>query len=207
MRCLLFSLFSLLLFRCASEYRQLKPAAADNECALRIAPRHATTSWYSASIDVVGRHLSGLLFIKNMPDSTWRIVFTNEVGVTFLDVGFLNDGTFKVYKVISQLNKKPVLTTLRKDFELILGLPFQNVTYDRFFAGDEVYFGVKQKKERAYFITQKDCASLQRMERGSARKRIVSVTVSAPGYPSPDQIELKHYTFDMQIKLTRIEKQ
>ncbi|HTE32639.1 MAG TPA: hypothetical protein VK666_19800 [Chryseolinea sp.] len=207
MRCLLFSLFSLLLVRCASEYHQLKPVEADNECASRIVPHHTSSSWYSASIDVVGRHLSGLLFIKNLPDSTWRIVFTNEVGVTFLDVGFLNNGKFKVYKVVSQLNKKPVLTTLRKDFELILGLPFRDAAFERFIAGDEVYFGVKQKNETAYFITQKDCASLQRMERGSARKRIVSVTVSAPGYPSPEQIELKHYTFDLQIKLTRIKKE
>jgi hypothetical protein len=157
-------------------------------------------------VDVVGRHISGLLLIKNMPDSSYRVVFTNEAGVTFFDFGFAPEGSFKVFSVISQLNKKPVIQTLRKDFALILGLPFRHSSYESYTMNDEFFFGVKQKKETAYFITSKDCASLRRLELGSGRKRKVTVHLNGQQYPTPDKIELVHNTFDMQINLTRFEK-
>ncbi len=205
MRCLLFSV-TLLAVGCASEYQHLAAALPDDGCALRIVPRHTSLAWYNASIHVAGRHISGLIVIKHMPDSSWRVVFTNEAGVTFFDIGYSSEGNFKTYNIIRQLNRKAVTATLRKDFELVIGLPFRKGTFTRFVAGDEVYFGVKQNNEIAYFITRKDCASLQRMESGLAGKRIVSITMPATGYPAPERIELKHHTFNMQIGLTRIEK-
>jgi len=206
MRSLLFSAVSLLLAGCASEYGHLEAAKPDAACASAIAPLGLETAWYDASVDVMGKHLSGLLLLKNMPDSSQRIVFTNEAGITFFDFGF-SKGVFKVYSVISQLDKKPVIGTLRKDFALIIGLPFRNAPYTRYVAGDEVYFGVAEKSETAYFITSKDCASLQRLEWGTARKRKVSVHFPGSGYPSPDSITLQHYTFNLEIRLTRIPKQ
>ena len=142
-----------------------------------------------------------------MPDSSWRAVFTNEAGVTFVDLGFQKDGTYIVHHAIRQLNRKAVLTTLKKDFTLIIGLPFQQGQLLRFTAGEEVYLGVRQKKESYYFITRKDCASLHRMERGSVRKRVVSLDVPGTSYPTPSQLVLQHHTFDMQIKLNRIERE
>ncbi len=207
MRCLLFSSFLAGLMSCASDYRNLQVSPPDHGCAEKTVPRQLVTSWYNASVDVMGRHLSGLLLVKNMPDSSQRVVFTNEAGITFFDFGFSRQGDFKVYNVIAQLNKKPVIQTLRKDFELVLGVPFRKGYYNRYVFGDEIYFGVKQKKETAYFITNKDCASLHRLEWGSARKRKVSVQFPGTGYPDPDQIELLHFTFNMQIKLSRIHKE
>lgn len=207
MRFLLFSLAGIVLCQCASDYRNLQTTGPDVECAAKLAPTFLKTSWYNASIDVVGKHISGLLLIKNMPDSTKRVVFTNEAGVTFLDFGFSDSGDFKVYTVIRQLDKKPVIQTLRKDFELIMGLPFKKGGYTRSVAGEEVYFAAVQKKETAYFITSKDCASLQRLEWGASRKKKVSVVLPGSAYPSPDRIELIHHTFNMQIKLTRIQKE
>jgi len=206
MRFLLFSLLAMLVFGCVSEYKHMTAVEPDTACALRIVPRHTNVAWYNASIDVVGNHISGLILIKHMPDSSWRVVFTNEAGVTFFDIGYLPNGEFKTFNIISKLNRKPVISVLRRDFELVIGLPFRKGTFTRFVVGDEVYFGVGENNEMAYFITQKDCASLQRMESGSARKRLVSITMPASGYPAPDRIELKHHTFDMQIGLTRIQK-
>ena len=207
MRCLLFSLVPLILISCSADYRNLRKVRSDELCSSKIAPAAIKTSWYNAGVDVVGKHLSGLLLIKNMPDSSTRIVFTNEVGVTFFDFEFSKRGNFQVHNVITQLNKKAVIRILRKDFELILGLPFKQGPYEQFITDDEVYFGVKQKNETAYFITTKDCASLQRLEWGTARKRKVSVKIPGSSYPSPEKIELEHLTFNMQIKLTRIQKE
>ena len=124
----------------------------------------------------------------------------------FFDFGFSGDD-FTVYNAISQLKKKAVMETLRKDFALILCLPFRKGIFERSVSGEEIYFGVKQKNESAYFITSKDCASLQRMEWGTARKKMVSVKTPGSGYPSPETIELAHLTFNMQIKLTRIQRE
>jgi hypothetical protein len=180
---------------------------SDPSCIARLAPDRFGTSWYHASVDVVGRHISGLLLIKNMPDSAQRVVFTSEAGVTFFDFGFSKEGEFKVFNIIRQLDRAPVIQTLQKDFRLILGLPFREAAYKVSTRDDEVFYGVRQKNETAYFITTKDCASLRRLELGSNRKRKVTVQLSENGYPQPDSIELVHNTFDMQIKLTRLNKE
>ena len=206
MRYLLFSV--LLTFTCcASDYKYMQTVDSDPVCIDRLAPDRFETSWYHASVDVVGRHISGLLLIKNMPDSAQRVVFTNEAGVTFFDFGFSKEGEFKVFNIIKQLDRAPVIQTLQKDFRLILGLPFREAAYEVSTRDDEVFYGVRQKNETAYFITTKDCASLRRLELGSNRKRKVTVLLSENGYPQPDKIELVHNTFDMQIKLTRIDKE
>lgn len=206
-RCLPFSVIVIFCCACASDYKMLEATSSDPACFEKLAPRHFETSWFHASVDVVGHHLSGLLLIKNMPDSSYRVVFTNEAGVTFFDFGFSKTGDFTVHNVIRQMNKRPVVQTLRNDFALILGLPFRTDVHQKWLHGNEVYYGVTQKKKIAYFITNKDCASLQRLEWGSARKQTVVVQISENGYPKPEQIELVHKTFNMQIKLTRFQKE
>lgn len=207
MRCLHFSILFFFCCGCMSDYRAMQPVETNVNCVKKLAPEYFSTSWYHASVDVVGNHISGLLLIKNMPDSAYRIVFTNEAGVTFFDFGFSGQGDFKVYNIIRQLDKGPVIQTLRKDFALILGLPFRKTSLHSWTTGDEVFYGAKQKKETAYFITNKDCASLRRLELGSDRKRKVTVNISGNGYPLPENIELTHHNFDMQIKLTRFDKE
>jgi hypothetical protein len=206
-RYLLFSVALIVCASCASDYKLLQPSTGDPSCWKKLAPQYLQTSWYHASVDVVGFHVSGLLLVKNMPDSSYRVVFTNEAGVTFFDFGFSNIGDFTVHHVIRQMDKRPVIQTLRQDFALILGIPFRSQAYKTWSHGEEVYYGVSQKKETAYFITNKECASLHRLELGSARKQKVVVHVSGDGYPTPEKIDLSHKTFDMQIKLTRFHKE
>src|SRR5688500_11320827 len=118
-RYLLFSVSCIFCCSCASDYRYMEAVETNKDCISKLAPIQFNTAWYHASVDVVGKHISGLLLIKNMPDSSYRVVFTNEGGVTFFDFGFTPAGSFKVYNIIKQLDKKPVIQTLRKDFELI----------------------------------------------------------------------------------------
>jgi hypothetical protein len=203
---LLFSI-SWLCSGCSSDYRYKQSVETRPDCIAKLAPVQFETSWYHASVDVVGNHISGLLLIKRMPDSSYRIVFTNEAGVTFFDFGFTREGTFAVYHVIHKLDKGPVIHTLQQDFELILGLPFRNASYKTWIMNDEVFYGTRQKNGTSYFITTKDCASLRRLELGSARKRKITLEVTGQGYPRPEKIELRHYVFDMRIKLTRFDKE
>ena len=208
MRCLLFELIiAICLIGCASEYAHLQKAPNDKDCPDRLLPLVIETSWYDASVDVMGKHISGLLLVKNMPDSSKRVVFTSEAGLTFFDFSFTKDGRFSVVSVIKQFDRKAVIQTLEKDFSLMLGLPFLNSVVERYTTGDDVYFAFKEKNGTAYFITNKDCASLQRLEWGDNGKRLVTVRTPGSVFPTPATIEVDHHTFKMSIKLTRIQKE
>ena len=205
MRYLLFSVAIAWLSGCASYYKNLQSATLDAACAERIRPQGIDRAWFDAGVEVIGKHISGLLLIKEMPDQSSRLVFTNEAGLTFFDFEFGKNGEFAVKKIIRQLDKKPVIETLRKDFSLLLGVPFQN-ELRAWRHGDELYYGVLHNSEKMYFTTNADCTFADRLEIGSTRKRKVVITrEGAPG-ETPRQITIQHFTFDMTITLKRIQK-
>jgi len=206
MRFLLYS-FILLLTSCASEYSSMKLIPVDTNCVKKLRPTGINTSWYDAGVEVQGRHISGLLLIKQMPDSVVRIVFTNEAGITYFDMSFDAQGKFKTHYIMKQLNKKAVLNTLRADFELLMGIPFRNSAISAWQKGSEVFFGVRQKKKMAYFITDPDCASLQRLEVGSKRKKMVTGFLMGESVSSPDSLRIQHHNFNMTISLQKLSRE
>jgi hypothetical protein len=203
MRYLLFSV--LLCSGCVSDYKTLKPVAFDPECFRAAKPRALFTSWYDAHVDVAGKHIGGLLLIKNMPDSSTRTIFTNKAGVTFFDFEFAENRSFKVHTIIRQLDRNPVIKILHRDFALILqryfidqpASTFENEKGQRFFA-------YPLENETAYFIIARDCGSLEELQVRSARKLKTSVVYYGNNKRSPDSIYLKHHTFNMDIKLRKL---
>ncbi len=141
-----------------------------------------------------------------MADSSTRLVFTNEVGVTFFDFEFGRDGNFKVHQIIEQMDKKPVINLLRKDFELILMWGITNEALKSYTQNNEIFYAVTRKKETDYFITDKECANLLRIEKVSKRKKKVEVTLKGEKNSPPDSVHLKHFTFDMQINLKKLQR-
>jgi hypothetical protein len=91
---------------------------------------------YKATVDIKKHHLTGLLVIKRMDtitpalspspkvkenfSGTYRIVFMNEVGMTFFDLEMQPDG-FKVVSCFSSMNKKALINILETDFRMLIG--------------------------------------------------------------------------------------
>ena len=96
MRYLLLSSCIFLLAGCSSVYKNLQPATGDINDLQKFKPNFKN-ALYKAEIDVVGHHLSGLLLIKTLPDTTIRMVFSTETGYKFFDFAFSPDGGFKVF--------------------------------------------------------------------------------------------------------------
>jgi hypothetical protein len=204
MRFLLFSM-SVLAWSCAAPYKSLKPVTAESACIDKMRPQTLRTSWFTASVDIVGRHLSGLLFIKEMPDQSKRVVFTSETGITFFDFEFQGDD-FQVKQIIPQLRKKIITNTLRKDFETLLALPFQNKTMQAWTMGDERYFGTSTRgKEKAFFVTDKSCTTLKRMEVGF-KKPLFSIVTAGIDAAAPESVVITHHTFNMVINLKKMDR-
>jgi hypothetical protein len=205
MKFLLFSL-TCFLMGCASQYKALKTVKPDVNCIYKIRPSGISTSWFDTGVDVQSRHFSGLLLIKQMPENKTRIVFTSETGLTIFDFEFGRDDYFQVKQIQEQLNKKIVIETLRMDFWLLLAIPFRDdkniLAWNN---GEEIFFGVEHKNETAYFVTDKNCTGLQRMELGAGRKRKFSI-VQKGGDTHPEEVTITHDLFPMVIRLKKIER-
>ena len=203
MRYLLLNSCLLVFLGCSPVYKQMQPANGNVTTLQKFKPAF-TVALYNTQVDVVGNHLSGLLIIKKMPDSSTRMVFSNEIGFKFFDFEFSADGKFKVYSVIKQMNKRSVLKTLRKDFELILMDHLENVSIRT--ENGLLYYVVPQTKGYNYYITDSLGNKLIRMERASKTKTVVEAIMENYIKGMPDTIAISHKTFNFTIGLKRIER-
>lgn len=204
-RYLIFLSGTILILSC-NHYRHLQKTGPGGFCVQKFKPDFHS-AMYKTSVDVTGKHFSGLLLIKNMPDSSTHIVFTNEMGFSFFEFGFLPDNGFRVYQVTPKMNKKALIRTLRKDFELIL---FRNMDSTRSYSLTDsqlVYHAYPQTKGVNYYITNIPCSHLVKMQRASDKKPVVEAMFEEnnPGLP-PDSIFIKHLNFNFSITLIKIPK-
>lgn len=198
------SLFFLL--SCSPAYKQMQSAGADVNVLQKFKPNF-TVALYNTTVDVVGNHLSGLLLIKKMPDSSTRMVFSNEMGLGFFDFEFKPDGEFKVYSIMKKLNKKSVIQTLQHDFELVLMNNLDNSKVITKTSEGLIYFIFPQTKGYNYYITNQSGTELVRMERASNKKTIVEAVMGNFAKVAPDSIGISHKTFEFNIGLKRIERE
>lgn len=190
-------------FSC-NQYRHMQKTQSDDICVEKFKPDFHFVE-YKTSVDVIGKHISGLLLIKYMPDKSTRVVFTNEMGLSFFDFGFLPDNGFVVYRIVPQMNKTALIKTLRKDFELVM---FRNMdtgkSYDLTDSG-LIYHAYPQTKGVNYYITDAHCGQLIKMQRASSKKPVMEAFIykSLPGN-SPDSISMHHLNFNFSISLKKI---
>ena len=206
---ILFSLFSFLaafVVSCKSDYRNMYTTSTDIECLAKQLPKRLSTSWYRTTVDVKGHHITGLLLIKEMPDSSYRVVFTGDAGIRFFDFSFSNSNLFSVEYAMKQLDKKVVIQALRTDFELLLGIPYRNKNVEALKLKTENYFAFTNKKETAYIVYDSvECKTL-RLESSSRSVKKTTLQTFGSNSGSPDSVVIAHHTFDMTIRLSKIEK-
>ena len=122
----------LLLTGCASlKPKGLKPCfgtAPTRECLQSPFHAHFDKMLFKATLDIRKEHLTGLMLFKTMPDSSIRVVFTNEIGMTFFDF-IMKDGTFKTGYCFEPMNRKPVISIFRTCYELMLTYDVQKGDY------------------------------------------------------------------------------
>ena len=204
MRYLLFINF-IYLSSCASQYKGLQDATGDISCIQKFKPAFVS-ALYNTQVNVIGKHLSGLLLIKAMPDSSVRMVFSNEMGFKFFDFGFAANGNFTVYSVIKQMDKKAVIRTLRKDFELVMMRHLDTATASVKRKNELFYYSFPEGKEFTYYITNTGCNELVRIEKASKRKTRVQVIMQHYTGGIPDTIGITHKNFNFNIGLKRLER-
>jgi hypothetical protein len=204
MRYLVLNSFFFLLIACFSPYKKLHKTLADPGCVQKFKPAFAF-ALYKTQVRVKGKQISGILLIKTMPDSSIRMVFSNEMGFKFFDFEFSARNGFTVYYIMEQMNQEAVKKTLRKDFELVLLLHTEAGKAFALKDGQHNYFAFPQEKGTNYYITDSACTQLLRMEKASKRKPVVIAQMQDYRNGIPDTIGISHKNFKFTIGLKRIE--
>jgi hypothetical protein len=196
------TIFLFLLFSaCRSPYATLVEAPGISpDCVRKFRPTFSSFM-YKTEVDVVGNQFNGILVFKTMPDSSRRVVFTSETGPTFFDFEFKQD-RFRVVYCLKKLNRKAVIQTLRKDFELLLmqnpGRPAAAVLRD----SAHLYFPFVSGKETNYYVTDTLCQNLLRIEKSGRRKTKVTVAMEPFQGGMPENVRIVHRNFTFAIRLT-----
>lgn len=199
------SLFCILLFGCGkaiSPYAHLQKGADVKTCIAELQPKF-TSVLYNTKVDVIGKHLSGLLLFKHMPDSTVRVVFSSEMGVNFFDFEYSATG-FKVHSVIKQLNKKVVIRQLKKDIGLMFMYQCNPADAKVFTGKGELQYGFIKGNEETYYVADSVCTSLSRIENAVDNHKKVIVTQYGTKGVMPDSAVISHQNFDFTISLKQI---
>jgi len=205
MRCLLLISCLIIQTGCVSVYKNLQDTTGDITSIQKFRPV-ITTALYKIDVNVIGKYLSGLLLLKTMPDSSIRMVFSNEMGFKFFDFEFAPGGRFKVNYIIKQMNKRPVITTLRQDFSLVLMQSLDPASAYIRKDSQYLYYVFPQKKGFYYYITNPAGDELVRMERSSKRKPVVEAIMKNYSNGIPDTIGITHKNFNFTIGLKKIER-
>ena len=205
MRYLILSSCLFILVNCNTVYSSLQQTSANSRVLEQFKPAF-NVALYHTAVDVAGNHLSGLLLIKKMPDSTIRMVFSNETGFKFFDFEFSPAGDFKVYAIIKKMNKRSVLKTLRKDFEIILMQGLNHEAAEIRKENDLLYYIFPEAKGYNCYITNSSGDELIRMERSSKSKPVASMIMKNYINGIPDTIGVTHHNFNFTIGLKRIER-
>lgn len=212
-----FSGFVSLLFvlsSCASSYRFHQVAAGEHSANIKVIQPAFNRQLYRCEVN--GRfafrkfHLSGLLYFRNLSDTAIRVVFQNELGITYFDFGWDKNNRFHVFHIIDQMNQPALIKTLQKDFEVILGKNVQpnptefldksgdvEVLRHGFYAGYVYYYSLKEKPDAVFQV-----------DYGTEKKALVRFRVFpsiALNHPVlADSLAIRHYRAGFSILLKKI---
>jgi hypothetical protein len=167
---------------------------------------------YRASIDVIGKHLSGILVFKTQADSSIRTVFVNEMGVTFFDISFF-DQHYKFNAIMKSMDKKAVRLSLAKDLGMILmrGIFKNREAADRLpsssLPGEQQNtFTLKLKRKGTVrYVSSAGATQYPVIENFGKNKKVISIgQFYQADNPVPDSIFVQHHTVNFTISLKQL---
>lgn len=130
-----------------------------------------------------------------------RIVFTTEFGAKMLDIE-LKDNELIKNKVVEQLDRKIILKTLKKDFQILLREDAK-VLNTYVFNDDIIYETQGDKRYNFYFFNKEN--QLVKIINTSKYKEKVMITFSNISENNPQNIKINHQNIKLTIDLKSLD--
>lgn len=153
---------------------------------------------YKTNISVYGNELSGIFIAKKINDTTHRIVFTTEFGNKLMDFE-ISENDFKVNSIVSELDRKILINTLKEDFRLLLKK--QYLIQEQFEnEASEIYKSKDGKRDNYIFISKKE-QKLEKIVHASKTKEKFTLLFSSENNIFAEKIQIIHQNIKLKIEL------
>jgi hypothetical protein len=156
---------------------------------------------YKCQMDIYKNHVSGILIIKKISETTHRVVLTSDFGNKLIDFE-ISENDFKLNYVLPDLDKKIVINFLRNDFQQLLKQKYQ-VTESFENENSKIYLS-KMDKKVYYLFFNKENNLLKQIVYTKNKKEKIDFTFDAKKNTFADSLNLQHKDFKINIKLFQI---
>ncbi len=156
---------------------------------------------YKCQMDIYKNHISGILIIKKISETTHRVVMTSDFGNKMIDFE-ISENDFKLNYVLADLDKKMVINFLKNDFQELLKQKFPvNETFEN---DDSKIYLSKFDKKQYYLFFDKENGLLNQIIYTQNNKEKIDFTFEAKKTIFAEVINLQHKDFKINIKLFQI---
>ena len=156
---------------------------------------------YKCQMDIYKNHVSGILIIKKISETTHRVVLTSDFGNKMIDFE-ISENDFKLNYVLADLNKKMVINFLKNDFRELLR---QNYPVAQTFENElSIVYDSKMGKKNYYLSFNKENSLLTNIIYTQNKKEKINFSFEAKKPTFAEMINLEHKDFKITIKLFQI---
>ncbi len=156
---------------------------------------------YKCQMDIYKNHVSGILIIKKINETTHRVAMTSDFGNKLIDFE-ISDNNFKLNYVLPDLDKKIVINFLKNDFQQLLKQKYPvNESFEN--ENSKIYL-LKIDKKSYYLFFNKENGLLKQIIYTKNNKEKIDFTFDAKKHIFADSLNLQHKDFKINIKLFQI---
>ncbi len=199
----------LLISSCSSPYKNLPKTEYSSTEIQNIPyalPYSEKTLIYKADISFYKNDISGLLIMKKMDESIYRIALTTQFGLKIFDFE-LNNGTLNIKYCAEYLDKKIIINTFQNDFNLLL---IQNQVKNIFVIENpeqnQKIWQLKSGKLNYNYIQNTDSEKIENITFKKRNSEKISVGLYNYKDNIPGNITLEHHNIKLKMNLKLIQQ-
>jgi hypothetical protein len=156
---------------------------------------------YKCQMDIYKNHVSGILIIKKLNETTHRVALTSDFGNKLIDFE-VSENDFKLNYVLPDLDKKIVINFLKNDFQQLLKRQYP---VSESFENDNAKIYLSKMENKSYYLFfNKENNLLKQIIYTKNNKEKIDFTFEAKKHIFADSLHLQHKDFKINIKLFQI---
>jgi hypothetical protein len=157
---------------------------------------------YKGSLDISKHHLSGLFYLKKVSDSSFRIIFSNEMGMTFFDLEIKSEKLI-VHSCFPSLDRASLMKLLKRDFLLLL---VPDTTVKKMKPGkpedpESINYKVKSARGSFRYTYDKDSGKINRIRTSGAFIGKTDLRILRDMRQQPKKIDISNPTIGLHISM------